>query len=64
MLGGLPAQAEKAGLVFKYYAFSDGNSAVDLNLRATQGNQIGWIGFYRDRQGVEQGRAGFDPHKD
>lgn len=45
MLGGLPAQAEKAGLVFKltpaYYAFSDGNSAVDLNLRATQGNQIG-----------------------
>ncbi len=45
MLGGLPAQAEKAGLVFKltpaYYAFIDGNSAVDLNLRATQGNQIG-----------------------
>lgn len=43
-----------------YYDNSDGTHARDLNLRADFGDQRVWIGQYRDSQGYQQSRAGFD----
>ncbi|BBP03551.1 hypothetical protein TPL01_10900 [Sulfuriferula plumbiphila] len=45
-----------------YYRISDGNNAADLNLRANYGDNVGWIGYYRDRLGFQQARAGYENH--
>ncbi|HAN56161.1 MAG TPA: hypothetical protein DCQ77_08245 [Betaproteobacteria bacterium] len=51
-------------LTSSYYRISDGNNAADLNLRGDYGAQVGWIGFYRDREGFQQARAGYEKHAD
>ena len=60
--------ANQPTLAFKftpsYYRISDGNNAADLNLRANYGDHVGWIGFYRDRTGFQQARAGYEKHFD
>jgi hypothetical protein len=68
---GLCAQASlasSADVAFKftpaYYFYGDGNRAIDLNLRATREDQVGWLGFYRDHLGFEQARIGFEQHED
>ena len=44
------------------YASSDGNSALDANLRGTWGDHTAWVGVYRDKAGLQQWRAGYDHH--
>jgi hypothetical protein len=44
------------------YRSSDGNHALDLNLRGTRGPHVAWIGFYRDREGLQQARTGYERH--
>lgn len=46
------------------YASSDGNSALDANLRGTWGDHTAWVGVYRDKAGLQQWRAGYDHHFD
>jgi len=58
-----------AALTFKltpsFYHISNGNHAADLNLRAEYGTQhFAWIGYYRDRQGFTQTRAGYENRAD
>lgn len=47
-----------------YYHISDGNNAADLNLRAEYGSHYTWIGYYQDRKGFAQTRAGYEYHAD
>ena len=62
------ASADESGIAYKftpsYYRISDGNNAADLNLRADYATHVGWIGFYRDRAGFQQARAGYEKHAD
>ena len=46
------------------YASSDGNTALDANLRGTWGVHTAWVGVYRDKAGLQQWRAGYDHHFD
>lgn len=59
-------EVSEPSLAFKltpsYYRISDGNNAADLNLRANYGDNVGWIGYYRDRLGFQQARAGYEKH--
>lgn len=61
-------EVSEPSLAFKltpsYYHISDGNNAADLNLRVNYGDNVGWIGYYRDRQGFQQVRAGYENHAD
>jgi hypothetical protein len=60
------AAADDLGIAFKltpsYYRISNGNNAVDLNLRGDYGTHVGWVGLYRDRSGYEDFRAGYEKH--
>jgi len=47
-----------------YYDASDGNNALDLNLRGNVGSHVAWIGLYRDRDGLRQARLGYEYHLD
>lgn len=62
------SDAVETPLTFKltpsYYHISNGNNAADLNLRAEYGAHYAWIGYYRDHQGFEQTRAGYEYHAD
>ena len=51
-------------LTFGRYASSDGNPALDVNLRATQGDNTAWLGVYKDRVGFRQWRSGYEHHFD
>ena len=51
-------------LTFGRYASSDGNPAVDLNLRASKADDTAWLGIYRDSAGFRQWRAGYEHHFD
>ena len=43
-----------------YYQSSDGNDAVDVNLRANRGQHTAWVGQYRDQNGFGQARTGYE----
>lgn len=43
-----------------YYSSSDGNDAVDVNLRANRGRHTAWVGWYRDQDGYRQTRTGYE----
>lgn len=62
--GAAAAQTPPAGIEYKFTPThlhsSDGNHALDLNLRAGSGPHIGWVGIYRDRQGYQQARLGYE----
>lgn len=47
-----------------YYQSSDGNDAVDVNLRASGGRHTAWLGQYHDRAGFEQARGGYEYRQD
>lgn len=47
-------------LTGSYYPSSDGNDARDINLRASFSAGNAWVGNYRDRDGFEVSRVGFD----
>lgn len=47
-----------------YFSSADGNNAFDVNLRAATGEHTLWVGHYRDHEGFEQSRAGYDLGKD
>lgn len=47
-----------------YYQASDRNNAWDTNIRGSRGPQGGWIGFYRDHNGFQQTRAGYELTRD
>jgi len=55
-------------IVFKltpsYYQSSDGNNAVDVNLRAKKGDQTAWLGEYQDKSGYRQLRVGYESNLD
>ena len=64
-----PAQAQEAGpddgkISFKftptYLSSSDGNNALDLNLRGVIGAHTAWLGHYRDKEGFSQARGGYE----
>jgi hypothetical protein len=42
------------------YTTDDGNSATDANFRTSLNAHTGWIGHYRDGQGFEQTRSGYE----
>jgi hypothetical protein len=42
------------------YASSDGNPALDANLRGSSGPHTAWLGVYRDRAGLQQWRSGLE----
>jgi hypothetical protein len=43
-----------------WYSSSDGNDAVDLNLRGKRGPHTAWVGYYHDRSGYRQPRTGYE----
>jgi hypothetical protein len=43
-----------------WYSSSDGNDAVDFNLRGRHGPHTAWIGYYQDRSGFRQPRTGYE----
>jgi len=43
-----------------WYSSSDGNDAVDFNLRGKLGPHTAWIGYYQDRSGFRQPRTGYE----
>lgn len=47
-----------------YYGSSDGNNATDINIRGNRGPHAAWIGFYRDHDGFQQPRAGYEFTRD
>lgn len=59
------AQGDSADTIaFKFtpswYRSSDANDAYDLNLRGNLREHTAWLGYYRDRAGYGQARAGYD----
>ena len=62
------ADPESSKVAFKltpsYYASSDSNDALDVNLRGAIGAHTAWIGFYQDRTHYQQTRAGYDYRHD
>ena len=59
---------EPANIAYKltpsFYQASDGNNAVDVNLRANIGSHTAWIGEYRDKDGYRQARTGYENRLD
>lgn len=57
-------QEKPAQINFKltpsYYSASDGNDAVDINLRANTGPHTTWLGFYKDSKDFQQARTGYE----
>lgn len=53
-----------SGIAYKltpsYYHVSDGNHAIDLNLRANLDTHAAWLGYYQDRNDARQTRAGYE----
>jgi hypothetical protein len=47
-------------LVTSYYQSSDGNNALDTNIRGNRGSHAGWIGYYRDQNDYRQARTGYE----
>jgi len=47
-------------LTLSYYYFSSGNKGVDLNLRHSFESSTGWIGAYRETDGFDQLRTGWE----
>jgi hypothetical protein len=47
-----------------FYQSSDGNNAVDINLRANIGQHTTWIGQYHDKDGFNQTRTGYEYRQD
>ncbi len=43
-----------------WYRSDDGGRAGDINLRANVDNQTAWVGYYRDKTGFAQTRAGYE----
>src|SRR5450631_142280 len=43
-----------------WYRSSDANNAYDLNLRGNLGAHTAWVGYYRDKAGYGQTRAGYE----
>ena len=43
-----------------YYQASNGNNALDINLRANVDKHTIWLGEYRDHVGYQQSRAGYE----
>jgi hypothetical protein len=68
LLPGSTALAADDGIDFKVtlgrYTSSDGNDAIDINLRGSQGPNTAWVGLYRDHSGFQQARTGVDHHLD
>ena len=58
------AQSGDEGWAFKltpsYYATSNQHSAVDVNLRATNGPHAIWLGYYQRGNEFEQTRTGYE----
>lgn len=61
-----PAEASRAEfkLTPNYLHSSDGNHALDLNLRMGAGPHISWVGAYKDSQGYRQIRVGYEYRMD
>ncbi len=55
-----PPAAPSNKLTLAYYAFSSGNEAADINLRHSFESSTGWVGAYRDREGFDQARTGWE----
>jgi hypothetical protein len=47
-------------LTLAYYDFSSGRTGVDINLRHTFSTSTAWVGFYREDDGFDQARAGYE----
>lgn len=47
-------------LTTAYYQAANGNNALDINLRANNDTQTAWIGNYRDQNGFQQSRCGYE----
>ena len=47
-----------------YLSSSDGNHALDLNLRGVLGAHTAWIGRYSDKAGYVQARTGYENRQD
>ena len=47
-----------------YLSSSDGNDALDLNLRGVIGVHTAWLGHYRDKDGFSQSRGGYENRQD
>ena len=58
------ATAPDFKLTLGRYASSDGNLALDANLRATLYAHTAWLGVYRDRAGLQQWRSGYEHRSD
>ncbi len=43
-----------------YYQSSNGNDALDVNIRANSDKHTIWLGEYRDHDGFHQSRAGYE----
>ena len=60
----LATSAEDSKISFKltpsWYRADDGNRAGDINLRANTETQTAWLGYYRDKTGFSQTRAGYE----
>lgn len=62
------AAPEGGKIAFKFtrthLSSSDGNDALDLNLRGVIGAHTAWLGHYRDREGFSQSRGGYENRQD
>jgi hypothetical protein len=47
-------------LTIAYYHFTSGNSGVDANIRHTFPQSTAWLGAYRESDGFDQVRAGYE----
>jgi hypothetical protein len=54
-----PAQLSNK-LTLAYYGFSSGKTGVDANLRHTFKSSTAWIGGYREGNGFDQARVGYE----
>ena len=68
-----PAPAHEAAsddgkFLFKFtpthLSSSDGNDALDLNLRGAIGAHTAWLGYYRNKEGFSQARGGYEYRED
>lgn len=56
---GPPAEPSNK-LTLAYYGFSSGKTGVDANLRHTFKSSTAWIGGYREANGFDQARVGYE----
>jgi hypothetical protein len=65
---GTPAGAATDKIAYKltptYLSSSDGNNALDLNLRGAKGAHTAWVAQYRDEAGFVQARTGYEHRRD